>query len=127
MPEVVTSLQKKAIAIPSAAGNFMTKHLDVWCSAASGWMNMPAWNKCAREELRREDFEGEPCYIGLDLGSKSDMTAKVLMFPREDRDGRTYFVTFADFYLPPERLRRHLTVSTGAGSSKGLYALLMAL
>lgn len=100
MPEVVTSLQKKAIAIPSAAGNFMTKHLDVWCSAASGWMNMPAWNKCAREELRREGFEGEPCYIGLDLGSKSDMTAKVLMFPREDRDGRTYFVTFADFYLP---------------------------
>lgn len=100
MPEVVTSLQKKAIAIPSAAGNFMTKHLDVWCSAASGWMNVPAWNKCAREELRREDFEGEPCYIGLDLGSKSDMTAKVLMFPREDRDGRTYFVTFADFYLP---------------------------
>lgn len=100
MPEVVTSLQKKAIAIPSAAGNFMTKHLDVWCSAASGWMNMPAWNKCAREELCREDFEGEPCYIGLDLGSKSDMTAKVLMFPREDRDGRTYFVTFADFYLP---------------------------
>lgn len=100
MPEVVTSLQKKAIAIPSAAGNFMTKHLDVWCSAASGWMNMPAWNKCAREELRREDFEGEPCYIGLDLGSKSDMTAKILMFPREDRDGRTYFVTFADFYLP---------------------------
>ena len=100
MSEVVTSLQKKAIAIPSAAGNFMTKHLDVWCSAASGWMNMPAWNKCAREELRREDFEGEPCYIGLDLGSKSDMTAKVLMFPREDRDGRTYFVTFADFYLP---------------------------
>lgn len=100
MPEVVTSLQKKAIAIPSAAGNFMTKHLDVWCSAASGWMNMPAWNKCAREELRREDFEGEPCYIGLDLGSKSDMTAKVLMFPREDREGRTYFVTFADFYLP---------------------------
>ena len=100
MPEVVTSLQKKAIAIPSAAGNFITKHLDVWCSAASGWMNMPAWNKCAREELRREDFEGEPCYIGLDLGSKSDMTAKVLMFPREDRDGRTYFVTFADFYLP---------------------------
>lgn len=100
MPEVVTSLQKKAIAIPSAAGNFMTKHLDVWCSAASGWMNMPAWNKCAREELRREDFDGEPCYIGLDLGSKSDMTAKVLMFPREDRDGRTYFVTFADFYLP---------------------------
>ena len=100
MPEVVTSLQKKAIAIPSAAGNFMTKHLDVWCSAASGWMNMPAWNKCAREELRREDFEGEPCYIGLDLGSKSDMTAKVLMFPREDRDGRAYFVTFADFYLP---------------------------
>lgn len=100
MPEVVTSLQKKAIAIPSAAGNFMTKHLDVWCSAASGWMNMPAWNKCAREELRREDFEGEPCYIGLDLGSKSDMTAKIMMFPREDRDGRTYFVTFADFYLP---------------------------
>lgn len=100
MPEMVTSLQKKAVALPSAAGNFQTKHLDVWCSAASSWMNMPEWQKGGDFSLRREDFEGKDCYIGLDLGSKSDMTAKVLLFPQEGEDGKPRYTVFSDFYLP---------------------------
>lgn len=93
-PEIITSLMKKAIALPSAVNNFKTKHLNIWCSASSAWMDMPAWDGNAIE-ADRSFFEGLPCYIGLDIGAKNDVTAKVLLFPY----GNGY-MTFADFYLP---------------------------
>ena len=93
-PEIITSLMKKAIALPSAVNNFKTKHLNIWCSASSAWMDMQAW-KAGEINVDRSDFEGQPCYIGLDVGAKNDVTAKVLLFPV----GKS-FVVFADFYLP---------------------------
>lgn len=98
-PEIIKSLQSKAIARPSAANNFKTKHLDVWCSAASSWMDMVAWNSC-EGGISLEDFEGCECYIGLDLGAKNDLTAKVLVFPREDESGRRIYYVFGQYYAP---------------------------
>lgn len=93
-PEIITSLMKKAIALPSAVNNFKTKHLNIWCSASSAWMDMQAW-EAGEINVDRSDFEGQLCYIGLDVGAKNDVTAKVLLFPV----GKS-FVVFADFYLP---------------------------
>lgn len=98
-PEIIKSLQSKAIARPSAANNFKTKHLDVWCSAASSWMDMVAWNSC-EGGISLEDFEGCECYMGLDLGAKNDLTAKVLVFPREDESGRRIYYVFGQYYAP---------------------------
>lgn len=99
-PEMITSLLKKAKALPSAINNFLTKHLNVWCSASSAWMDMPAWD--ANEvDAERSFYEGMPCYIGLDIGAKNDVTAKVLLFPY----GNGY-MTFADFYLPEAAVER---------------------
>lgn len=97
-PEIITSLQAKAIARPSAANNFKTKHLGVWCSAASSWMDMPAWNLC-RRSIALSDFEGFDCYMGLDLGAKNDLTAKVLVFPVEE-NGRLNYYVFGTYYAP---------------------------
>lgn len=97
-PEIITSLQAKAIARPSAANNFKTKHLNVWCSAASSWMDMPAWNLC-RRSIALSDFEGFDCYMGLDLGAKNDLTAKVLVFPVEE-NGRLNYYVFGTYYAP---------------------------
>lgn len=97
-PEIITSLQAKAIARLSAANNFKTKHLDVWCSAASSWMDMPAWNLC-RRSIALSDFEGFDCYMGLDLGAKNDLTAKVLVFPVEE-NGRLNYYVFGTYYAP---------------------------
>lgn len=94
-PEVITSLLQKAKALPSAVNNFKTKHLDVWCSASAAWMDMQAWNRCTSAGIELSDFEGRPCFIGLDLGAKNDITAKVRLFP----NGRS-FAIFAEYYLP---------------------------
>lgn len=75
---------RKALAQPSAAGNFLTKRLNVWVSSDSAWMDMVAWERCADATLRLADFAGEPCWIGMDLAEKRDFAALVLVFRRAD-------------------------------------------
>ncbi len=62
---------------PSAEGNFKTKNLNLWLGAASAWLNMTQWKRCAAE-LTWEDFDGLDCWVGGDLADKDDITALVL-------------------------------------------------
>ena len=105
MPDVIIPLQKKALTIASAANNFKTKHLDVWCAAGAAWMDMVAWNRCGRvRDL--DDMLGKPCVIGLDLGAKNDMTAKVLVFKEEGDDGKPRFYVSSKLYLPQSAIEK---------------------
>lgn len=115
---IVEDLRKKAMTLPSAANNFMTKHLDIWCSAASSWMSMPAWAKCERR-IKLDDFAGQPCFIGLDLGSKNDITAKVYVFPRE-RDGELYYSVFTETWLPERAIQSSPNAQYGGWVRDGL-------
>ena len=118
-PEMIESLQKKAIALPSAMNNFKTKHLDVWCSASSAWMDMGAWGR-AECSANLDDFEGCECYIGLDLGSKSDLTAKILIFPRVEDDDRTHYYVFCQCYLPRRAVETSANAQYSGWSEEGL-------
>lgn len=95
MPAEVMRLQRMAMELPSSQNNFKTKHLDVWCSASAAWMDSDAWAACEDTGLDLADFEGCPCWIGLDLAAKNDITAKVRLFPYKDG-----FAVFAEYYLP---------------------------
>jgi phage terminase large subunit-like protein len=99
MPDVLTSLQAKAMQMPSAANNFLTKHLNVWVNASIAWMDMRAWDRCADPKLSLDNFAGDPCWIGLDLATRSDIAAKVRVFTREI-DGHAHYFVFGDYYLP---------------------------
>lgn len=105
-PETLISHREKALTLPSAVNNFKTKYLDVWCSAKSAWMDMQAWKACEDPTLDITDFEGQPCIIGLDLGAKNDITAKVRLFPRQRSDGKTEYNAFFDFYLPEDTIEK---------------------
>lgn len=113
MPKMVLPLQLKAITLASAANNFKTKHLDVWCQAGSAWMDMTAWAKGERM-VDLDDFEGRPCVIGLDLGAKNDLTAKVYVFKTEGDDGRPRYQVFSRLYLPQTAIDKG-TVSQYSG------------
>jgi phage terminase large subunit-like protein len=60
---------RKALAMPSAQANFLTKRLNVWITSDSAWMDMVAWGKCADPTLDIERVSHLPCFIGLDLAS----------------------------------------------------------
>ncbi len=75
----------KAQRTPSARGNFLTKHLNVWTNAGSAWMDMEAWARCAEPGLRdTAEFDGAQGYSGLDLAQKNDFASLVKVFPRGD-------------------------------------------
>lgn len=99
IPETIKSLRDKAVTIASAANNFKTKHLDVWCNANSAWMDMTMLERCANPELTLDEFEGEECFIGIDLASRIDIAAMVKLF-RRNIDGKTHYYAFGDYWLP---------------------------
>lgn len=100
-PDVVAQLAAKAMQMPAAQANFKTKHLDVWVNADQAWMDMRAWDRCADESLTLEQFAGETCYVGLDLASKTDIAARVAIFPKQV-DGQTHYYLFGRYFLPEQ-------------------------
>lgn len=99
-PEVLGPLQAKAMQLPSAVNNFKTKHLNEWVNADTAWMDMRAWDRCADSTLDLDRFVGLPCWIGLDLASKTDIAALMLLFPHPELDGS--FAAFGKYYLPED-------------------------
>ena len=98
--EVLGPLQAKAMQLPSAVNNFKTKHLNEWVNADTAWMDMRAWDACAEQGMFIEQFEGQPCWIGLDLASKTDIAALLIVFRHPEITDA--FVTFGKYYLPED-------------------------
>ena len=99
-PEVLLPLQAKAMQMPSAVNNFKTKHLNEWVNADTAWMDMRAWDRCADSALDLDAYLGQPCWIGLDLASKTDIAALLLVFAHLEIDGA--FAVFGRYYLPED-------------------------
>lgn len=83
----------KAKGAPGEEGEFFTKRLNKWMSAASAWLSVPQWNACGDKTLRLRDFAGLDCYIGADLAHKSDLTALTLaaLTPADQLLVKTWF------------------------------------
>ncbi len=86
---------------PASQSSFLTKRLNVRVGAGEAYFNMLAWNANADRFLKIEDFYGQECIIGLDLASKSDIAAKIVLF---QRDSKQY--VFGKFYLPSDAIDR---------------------
>ena len=99
-PEILGPLQAKAMQLPSAVNNFKTKHLNEWVNADTAWMDMRAWDRGARPLVNLEDSRGLPCWIGVDLASKTDIAALVIVFRHLEIDGA--FTVFGRYYLPED-------------------------
>lgn len=95
----IGNLGRQAISQPSSKNNFLTKHLNVWVSSSTAWLDMIAFNKCVDYSIKEEDFEEEKCYLSLDLATKSDVCSICRLYYR-DIDGRRHYYVFFDYYLP---------------------------
>lgn len=75
---------RKALAMPGALAGFMTKRLNKWVNADTTWMPPEEWKACGQPGLQLADYEGEKCWIGMDLAEKRDFAALALVFQRGD-------------------------------------------
>lgn len=79
-PEDIAKLAAKAKHMPSAAAEFKQKRLNIWVTSDQPWLSLEGWRK-GQTTWSLEEMRGERCWIGLDLSSKIDLTALVLVFP----------------------------------------------
>lgn len=100
----IKSTLAQAKAVPSQRNAFLTKHLDVWVQTEEQWTDIDAWNSTVVEGDFLTTLNGRECFIGLDLASRIDIAAMVLLFPLEGRSTSTsaqYFLT-QFLYLPQD-------------------------
>ncbi|BDR82547.1 terminase large subunit [Clostridium tetani] len=93
---------KQAKEIPAALTNFMVKHLNLWVTAETAWMNMIKYKECeeANEEYDIKELEGRSCYCGIDLSATTDITAVTLEFPLDNG----YFAWLTHCFIPEENI-----------------------
>lgn len=84
-PDDLRALARKASHMPAAAAAFQQKRLNIWVRADLPWLSIDGWRR-GQSDWRAEALRGHPCWIGIDMSSKIDLTAVVAMFPpTEDR------------------------------------------
>jgi phage terminase large subunit-like protein len=97
--------QAEAVRDPRKQAVFKTKHLNVWVNAASPWLNLEQLAKGGAQQLQREDFRGESCWVGLDLASKNDIASAAWLFRREVA-GEWHYYLFSRHWLPAAAVTR---------------------
>ena len=81
---------------PAHENVFRNLYLNQWTEQAVRWIPMEHWDAC-QSDGTLEDFEGEPCFMGLDLASTRDINALSILFRR---DGKYH--AFVRYWMPRE-------------------------
>jgi phage terminase large subunit-like protein len=96
-------LAEKAIEMPTAQNNFLTKRLNVWTKSVTAWMPLHKWD-ASGGLIVPENLKNRRLFGGLDLSSKTDITAFVLLSEPEDPETGVYDI-LPFFWVPEENMR----------------------
>ena len=99
-PEALRAMAQQALASPALQAAFKTRHLNIWVAANAALFDIRMWEKCADPTLKLEDFKGKPCIAGLDMATRTDFAAGVLLFPQDEDDGKRSYALFCNAWLP---------------------------
>lgn len=94
-PSFMESQHREAVQKPAFENAFKRYHLNIRTEQANRWMPMDRWDACGAEKFDLADFEGDKCWVAMDLSRRNDITAVVKLF--EDND---LLVVFPRFYIP---------------------------
>lgn len=93
-PDAIRAIMRQARNNAAQESAARTRHLNLWTGADEMLFSTRAWAACADPELRLEDFEGRECAIALDLASKTDLAAMVIVFHADD-----HYTAFCRCYI----------------------------
>lgn len=103
---------------PMALNSFLRKHMNVWTAQEVKWMDPDKWRACNSagpnesfiklRDAALERLKGRRCFGGLDVSSKLDITAYVLVFPPTLVDPKWHVLGW--YWVPelnvPERVKK---------------------
>lgn len=77
---------REAVDLPSQRNLVRRLNFCQWTQQATAWLSPEAWATC-KGPISSASLVGRECFVGIDLSDKIDLSAVVLVFPRElDRD-----------------------------------------
>jgi len=117
-PRKISAALQGAIASAHKQNVYKTKHLNLWVNAAVAWMKMEKWRALADCSLRLEDFAADPCSIGLDLASRSDLISRVRLFERQI-DGQRHYFCIPEHYLNQDKIAEASNASYAGWAKQG--------
>lgn len=79
-PDDMRKLALKAKNMPSAAGEFKQKRLNLWVNSTQPWLSIDGW-KQGQSHWDADELRGQSCWVGVDLASAIDLCAMVFVFP----------------------------------------------
>ena len=85
---------KSSRLMPSKRSSVERLNLCVWAGAEDPWLHKDVFTKC---EVEPEDFPSEeelrqyPCYMGIDLSAKEDLTAACAVWDATEGDHKLYY------------------------------------
>jgi phage terminase large subunit-like protein len=85
----------------SEAVNFKTKNLNMWVDAQTTWIKDDQWLKCGGT-INMDELIGRPCYLGVDLTEKYDVSALALLFPPQ-KPGERFLVVWK-MWIPQQKV-----------------------
>ncbi len=94
---------KRAQESAAYLNTFLRLHLNVRTDADVAWLSMDAWDK-GSEPIDPESLRGRPCYLGLDLSTKTDVTALAALFPPVAEDEP--WKALLRFWVPKDNAHR---------------------
>lgn len=103
--QFLLAAQRDAITDPRQQNTFKTKHLNVWCAAASPWLNVHELQQAGDTELTLEGEDWDGCVSSLDLASKIDIASRVHLCWKGSGEERHYFA-FSKNYVPEKLLEK---------------------
>jgi phage terminase large subunit-like protein len=115
---------QEALEFPETENEFRRLHLCMKVEQQFRWMPMTAWDKCDGP-VDTESLKLRPCFAGLDLASKHDSTALVLIWPAYRSDPICYVAPY--FWIPEneaERRYRRDTVPFPQWGREGFFELI---
>lgn len=98
LPDYIEAECRRAQETPGYVNTFRRLQLNQWTESYSRWLDIEAWNENG-EPIDPAELEGEICWGGLDLSTTTDLSAFVLVFPRNGG-----FVVLCWFWVPEETI-----------------------
>jgi phage terminase large subunit-like protein len=84
-PREIAKAAQDAKEKPSELFAFLRYRLNLWTQAFSAWLPPEKWAACSGP-VDEEALVGRRAFGGLDLASRTDLTAWVILFPPTDED-----------------------------------------
>ncbi len=98
-PDAIRAIMRQARNNPAQEAAAKSRHLNLWVGADDALFSIRAWRACADPGLSLDALAGQDCHLAVDLASKTDLAALVLVFPTRHPDGTVTYRVFARCYL----------------------------